>query len=58
MTNHTIYISQLWNQEVETVSGVSESWVKGYTTTELAKLNSTHLKTDGTNSMNENSDFN
>ena len=58
MTNHTIYIPQLWNQEAETVSGVSESWVKTYTATELAKLNNTYLKTDGTNSMNANLDFN
>ena len=36
----------------------SESWVKTYTTTELAKLNNTYLKTDGANSMNANLDFN
>ena len=38
MTNTHLNISQLWSKEPETLSGVSESWVRTHTTTELAKL--------------------
>ena len=49
-----IYIPQEWEEEIG--SGISSSWVTAHVATELGKLNTTYLKTDGCGKMTGNID--